>query len=53
MQPTPRFWPLDYDPDGEIYENLAWDLPGRRIRRVGKSASRVSRNRQFAASKRA
>jgi len=23
-----KFWPLDYDPEGEIYENLAWDLPG-------------------------
>lgn len=27
-----RFWPLDYDPDGEIYENVAWDLPGYRRR---------------------
>jgi len=25
-----KFWPLDYDPDGEIYENVAWDLPGYR-----------------------
>lgn len=25
---TRKFWPLDYDPEGEIYENLAWDLPG-------------------------
>ena len=23
-----KFWPLDFDPEGEIYENLAWDLPG-------------------------
>ncbi len=23
-----KFWPLDYDPEGEIYETLAWDLPG-------------------------
>jgi hypothetical protein len=30
-----KYWPLDYDPEGEIYENLAWDLPGfRRGRRV-------------------
>jgi len=27
-----KFWPLDYDPEGEIYENLAWDLPGFRRR---------------------
>jgi len=25
---THKFWPWDYDPDGEIYENVAWDLPG-------------------------
>lgn len=30
---TRKFWPLDYDPEGEIYENLAWDLPGFRRRR--------------------
>ncbi len=29
-----RFWPLDYDSDGEIYENVAWDLPGYRRRRA-------------------
>ena len=23
-----KFWPLDYDPEGELYENPAWDLPG-------------------------
>ena len=33
---TNRFWPLDYDPEGAIYENPSWDLPGFRIR---KSAS--------------
>jgi len=27
-----KFWPLDYDPEGEIYENVAWDLPGYRTR---------------------
>jgi hypothetical protein len=31
---TRKFWPLDYDPEGEIYENPAWDLPG--FRRKGK-----------------
>jgi hypothetical protein len=31
---TRKFWPLDFDPEGEIYENVAWDLPGfRRERR--------------------
>jgi hypothetical protein len=25
-----KFWPLDYDPEGEIYESLSWDLPGLR-----------------------
>jgi hypothetical protein len=25
-----KFWPLDFDPEGEIYDNLAWDLPGYR-----------------------
>lgn len=28
MSHTHKFWPLDYDPEGEIYENVAWDLPG-------------------------
>ncbi len=25
---TRKFWPLDYDPEGAVYENVAWDLPG-------------------------
>jgi hypothetical protein len=25
---SPNFWPLDFDPEGAIYENPAWDLPG-------------------------
>jgi len=36
-----KFWPLDFDPEGEIYENLAWDLPGymqhRHPRRSGRN----------------
>jgi hypothetical protein len=24
----PKFWPLDFDPEGAIYENPTWDLPG-------------------------
>ena len=30
---TTKFWPIDYDPEGEIYDNPAWDLPGFRHRR--------------------
>jgi hypothetical protein len=29
-----RFWPLDYEPEDQIYENLSWDLPG--LRRTSK-----------------
>jgi hypothetical protein len=25
-----KFWPLDYEPEDEIYENPSWDLPGLR-----------------------
>ena len=39
---TRKFWPLDFDPEGEIYENVAWDLPG--YKRLA-SARRVSRRR--------
>ena len=31
---TRKFWPLDFDPEGEVYENVAWDLPGYRRRRT-------------------
>jgi len=31
---TPKFWPLDIDPEGEIYDNVAWDLPGFRGKRL-------------------
>jgi hypothetical protein len=27
-----NFWVLDFDPEGEIYESLSWDLPGFRVR---------------------
>jgi hypothetical protein len=29
---THKFWPLDMDPEGQIYDNPAWDLPGFRRR---------------------
>ena len=41
MKTTRRFWPLDYDPEVEIYENLSWDLPG--LKRFGK---RTTTNRR-------
>ena len=25
---TRKFWLWDFDPEGEVYENLSWDLPG-------------------------
>ena len=34
MRTNPRFWPLDDDSEGEIYDSLAWDLPGFRSRRT-------------------
>jgi len=42
MSTTNKFWPLDYDPEGEIYENPAWDLPGfRPIKRAARKGSPV------------
>jgi hypothetical protein len=38
-----KFWPLDFDPEGEIYENVAWDLPGYTRRR--RELHRPDRNR--------
>jgi len=35
---TRSFWPLDFDPEDEIYENVAWDLPG--YRRCPRRSSR-------------
>lgn len=28
---TPKYWPLDLDPEEAVYENPAWDLPGFRM----------------------
>ncbi len=44
---TRKFWPLDYDPEGEIYENVAWDLPGYRVsqqRKTARKRKRAQRN---------
>lgn len=37
-----EFWPLDFDPEGEIYENVAWDLPG--YRQAAKARPAPNRN---------
>ncbi|HEY1240000.1 MAG TPA: hypothetical protein VGF16_05560 [Bryobacteraceae bacterium] len=37
---TRKFWPLDYDPEGEIYESVAWDLPGFKRKEVSLPARR-------------
>jgi hypothetical protein len=39
MKTTRRFWPLDYDQEVAIYENLSWDLPG--LKRFGTRNSRL------------
>jgi len=35
-----KFWPLDYNPEGAIYDNLSWDLPGYRRARLPKQKRR-------------
>ena len=29
----PKFWSLDMDTEGQIYDNIVWDLPGFRPRK--------------------
>jgi hypothetical protein len=41
MSTKSKFWPLDYDPEGEIYENVAWDLPG--FRRTANRSAKPKR----------
>jgi hypothetical protein len=45
-QDVQKFWPLDDNPECEIYENLAWDLPGFRgtKAKASGSAGRKRRN---------
>ncbi len=31
---TRKFWPLDYDPEEEIFDNVSWGLPGFRASRA-------------------
>ena len=40
---NPKYWPLDYEPEGEIYDNPAWDLPG--FRRDPRGRRRLQRHR--------
>lgn len=40
-----KFWPLDFDPEGEIYDNVAWDLPGYRSQRREISLLRKRRSK--------
>jgi hypothetical protein len=42
---TSKFWPLDYDPEVEIYDNPAWNLPGFRRRRPAKPVAKTARGR--------
>jgi hypothetical protein len=35
-----KFWLFDPDPEGEIYENLSWDLPGYKLPRRPAQARR-------------
>ena len=39
---TRSFWPLDFDPEEEIYENLAWDLPGYKLHRENRPCPRTA-----------
>lgn len=44
---TNKFWPLDYDPEGAIYENPSWDLPGfRRSQRLSPTRKKVPVRKQ-------
>ena len=41
-----KFWPLDYEPEDEIYENLSWDLPG--LRRTARRRAPDTRQTRIA-----
>ena len=40
MNTFPKFWPLDYDPEDEIYESVSWDMPGFQLSRGSERRSR-------------
>ena len=35
-----KFWPLDYDSEDDIFDNVAWGLPGFRASRAVKTGTR-------------
>ncbi len=41
MNSERKFWPLDFDPEVEIYENPSWDLPGFRTGRKSAPKARM------------
>lgn len=49
MKTLRKFWPFDFDEEGEIYDNPAWNMPGFKrpsVRPGQKGKSRpVSRDR--------
>jgi hypothetical protein len=41
-----KFWLFDSYPEGEIYENLSWDLPGYRLQqKIGRPRRRRANRR--------
>jgi hypothetical protein len=46
MNSNRKFWPLDDNSEGEIYENLAWDLPGFRGRKSRPQDQAAGKSRQ-------
>ena len=44
MKKTFSYWPLDFEPEDQIYENPSWDLPGlrRKLSDVRKKKSSLS-----------
>jgi hypothetical protein len=43
MKITRKFWPLDFDQEVAIYENLSWDLPG--LKRSGRRRNAPGKDR--------
>jgi hypothetical protein len=38
-----KFWPLDFEPEDQIYESPSWDLPGlRRTRKPPRAKNSVN-----------
>jgi hypothetical protein len=45
MTPPRNFWPLDFDLEDEIFDNLFWDLPGRmKFPKTGQQKTRRKRD---------